>query len=107
MNSAIKVILADDHPVYRDGLRQMLTDDPRLKLVHETGTGRDALEDRQDGACLDVAGPHRKAVHLGIVEGRHCEWRGDGLGHNAAQGGCSGNLLGLRWWPRLRLRCRR
>jgi len=40
----IRIVLADDHPIYRDGLRQMLNQDARFELVHETGNGRDALQ---------------------------------------------------------------
>ncbi len=40
----IRIVLADDHPIYRDGLRQMLIQDARFELVHETGNGRDALQ---------------------------------------------------------------
>jgi len=57
----IKLVLADDHPVYRDGLRQMLELDDSLQLVHETGTGADALEQARrlqaDVLLLDIDMP--------------------------------------------------
>jgi len=57
----IKVVLADDHPVYRDGLRRMLETDPGLELVHEASNGRDALDQarrlKADVVLLDLDMP--------------------------------------------------
>jgi DNA-binding NarL/FixJ family response regulator len=39
----ITVLLADDHPVVRDGLRGMLADEPGIEVVGEAGNGRDAV----------------------------------------------------------------
>jgi DNA-binding NarL/FixJ family response regulator len=64
----IKVILADDHPVYRDGLRQMLESDLGLQLVHETGNGREALEQARrlqaQVLLLDVDMPQMSGVEV-------------------------------------------
>lgn len=38
------VILVDDHPVVRSGLRAVLERDPAISIVGEAGTGEDALE---------------------------------------------------------------
>jgi DNA-binding NarL/FixJ family response regulator len=43
MNGEIKILMAEDHPVYRDGLRQIVEKDPALKIVQETGNGAEAL----------------------------------------------------------------
>jgi DNA-binding NarL/FixJ family response regulator len=68
MKSKIKIILADDHPVYRDGLKQMLASDPELDLIHETGNGRDALEQarrlKADILLLDVNMPQMSGVDV-------------------------------------------
>lgn len=39
----ITVLLVDDHPVVRDGLRGMLADEPGIEVVGEAGNGRDAV----------------------------------------------------------------
>lgn len=44
MEQEIRIILADDHPIVRQGLRQMIEADRRLSVVAEAGNGRDALE---------------------------------------------------------------
>jgi DNA-binding NarL/FixJ family response regulator len=71
----IKIILADDHPVYRDGLRQMLELDAELQLVHETGNGREALEQarrlKADVLLLDIDMPQMSGVAVARERQRH------------------------------------
>ena len=40
---AIRIVLADDHPVYRDGLRALIDRSPDLELVGEAATGSEAV----------------------------------------------------------------
>lgn len=44
MANEIRILIADDHPIVRQGLRQAIEADPELKIVGETGNGRVALE---------------------------------------------------------------
>lgn len=41
---AVKLLLVDDHKLFREGLRRILELEPDLKVVGEAGTGRIALE---------------------------------------------------------------
>ena len=41
--SAIRLLIVDDHPVVRDGLRGMLAGDPDLEVVGEAADGAEAL----------------------------------------------------------------
>jgi len=48
MDKDIRVMIADDHPVVRRGLRQTIEADPRLKVVAEAGDGEAALAQIQE-----------------------------------------------------------
>jgi len=56
-----KILIVDDHPLFRAGLRQVITADPHFELVGETGDGEDALlliqERKPDVAVLDLKLP--------------------------------------------------
>lgn len=41
--SAIRVLIADDHPIVRDGLRGMFTGDARFEVVGEAADGAEAV----------------------------------------------------------------
>jgi len=43
MAGSIRVLIADDHPVVRDGLRAMLATQPDMELVAEAATGAEAV----------------------------------------------------------------
>jgi DNA-binding NarL/FixJ family response regulator len=43
MTDRVRVLIADDHPVFRSGLRALLATDPALKVVGEAATGLEAV----------------------------------------------------------------
>ena len=57
----ITIIIADDHPIVRQGLRQVIEEDSALKVVAEAGNGREAVEaigvHSPDVTILDVDMP--------------------------------------------------
>ncbi|HNG31594.1 MAG TPA: response regulator transcription factor, partial [Blastocatellia bacterium] len=61
MTTAITILLADDHPVFRRGLGLMLASDKQLQVVAEAANGTEALvrlrELQPDIAILDVNMP--------------------------------------------------
>jgi DNA-binding NarL/FixJ family response regulator len=58
---AIRVLLADDHPVVREGLRGMLAAEPDITVVAEAGSGGEAaalaLAHRPDVILMDLRMP--------------------------------------------------
>ena len=40
----VRVVLADDHPMYRYGVAAVLADEPRIDLLGQASTGRELLE---------------------------------------------------------------
>ncbi len=61
MSNKISLILADDHPVVRQGLRQTIEKDKRLVVVAEANNGEEAIEIIRDKkpqiAVLDIDMP--------------------------------------------------
>jgi two-component system, NarL family, nitrate/nitrite response regulator NarL len=59
--SRVSVLVADDHPVYREGIVRAVKERPDLKLVGEAGEGRSALSEikrlEPDVAVLDIRMP--------------------------------------------------
>jgi DNA-binding NarL/FixJ family response regulator len=57
----ITIIIADDHPIVRQGLRQVIEEDVRLRVVAEANNGREAVdrvaEHSPDVTILDVDMP--------------------------------------------------
>ena len=44
VNAVISVLLVDDHPVVRQGIRAMLQDQPSLQVIGEAANGQEALQ---------------------------------------------------------------
>ncbi|MEV6977907.1 response regulator transcription factor [Kitasatospora sp. NPDC093806] len=61
VGAPIRVVIADDEPMVRAGVRAVLTIDPGIEVVAETGDGREAVElvrrHRPDVAVLDIRMP--------------------------------------------------
>ena len=61
MTPPIRLLVADDHPVVRDGLRAMLATQPDMELVGEAATGTQAVERaralRPDVVLMDLQMP--------------------------------------------------
>ena len=61
MDREVRVLIADDHPIFRQGLRQIIDTAPQLEVVCEAADGEQALEWLQgpgaDVAVLDLTMP--------------------------------------------------
>jgi len=64
----IRIVLADDHPIVLDGLRNLIRAEPDFALVGEAVSGPSALkiirEQRPDVAVLDISMPELNGILL-------------------------------------------
>lgn len=62
----VRVVIADDHPVFRGGLRALLATLPNTDVVGEAGTGTEVVEIvlavRPDVAVLDLQMPQLDGI---------------------------------------------
>lgn len=60
-NKTVRVFLADDHTLVRQGFRRLLEDDPRIRVVGEASTGISAAEQckdlKPDVVVMDISMP--------------------------------------------------
>jgi two-component system nitrate/nitrite response regulator NarL len=74
----IRIVIADDHPIFRDGLRRLLESEGDMKVVGEACDGIEAVklatEIKPDILLLDLAMPH----HTGLDALRDLNTRGAG-----------------------------
>ena len=78
--SPIRLLIVDDHPVVRDGLRGMVAAEPDLEVVGEAGNGLEALalvpRVRPDVALVDLRMPELDGVAtIRALRERHPEVR--------------------------------
>jgi DNA-binding NarL/FixJ family response regulator len=66
----IRVLLADDHALVRQGFRRILEDEPDIEVVGEAGGGAEAIElERRldpDVVVMDMAMPEINGLHAAI-----------------------------------------
>ena len=64
----VRVLVADDHPIYREGIVRAIKERPDLELVGEAGDGREALESIRelspDVAVLDIRMPELEGTQV-------------------------------------------
>ncbi len=66
--SVLRILIADDHPLVRTGLRKILESAGGWEVVAETGNGRDAVRHalslRPDVAIIDIAMPQLNGIEV-------------------------------------------
>lgn len=68
MKPEIRIVIADDHPIFRRGLRSVIETDQKLKIVAEAEDGEAALEQIQilqpEIAILDMEMPNKDGFEV-------------------------------------------
>ena len=66
MSSPVRIMLADDHTIVRQGLARLLEEQPNLKVIGEATNGRDAVEKakqlKPDVVIMDIAMPRLNGI---------------------------------------------
>ncbi len=64
----IRILIADDHAIVREGLKQILSESPDMRVVAEASTGREVLENISnndfDIVILDIGMPGRGGLDI-------------------------------------------
>lgn len=68
MSDKIRIIIADDHPIFRSGLKSILKDETNIQIVGEASDGNKALELiselNPDIAVLDMSMPEKTGLQI-------------------------------------------
>ncbi|HMS33876.1 MAG TPA: response regulator transcription factor [Ignavibacteria bacterium] len=68
MDKEIRIVIADDHPIFRGGLKQIIDFDNRIKIIGEADNGQKALELitalKPDVAILDIDMPKKTGLEV-------------------------------------------
>lgn len=76
MTEKTTVVLVDDHPVFRKGLRMLLEDEPDFSVIGEAGDGEQAIalisELQPDIAVLDISMPDVSGIEVAECVSRDC-----------------------------------
>lgn len=64
----IKIIIADDHPIVRRGLKQIIQDEKDMKVIYEAANSEEVLlflnEHKADVMLLDISMPGKSGLDL-------------------------------------------
>ena len=68
VTKAIKVFIADDHAIVREGLKQILADTKDIIVAGEAENGLDAIRSTRKSGChvllLDISMPDRSGIEV-------------------------------------------
>lgn len=64
----LRILIADDHPVFRRGLKELIQESPEMVVTDEAANGREALAKARKGeydmVLLDITMPYQNGVDV-------------------------------------------
>src|SRR5690242_13432073 len=78
MAERVRVVVADDHPIFRSGLREVLAAEPSIIIAEEAADGESALRavlsQKPDVAILDIDMPKKNGLDvMNALRAARCE----------------------------------
>ncbi|MEJ2660436.1 MAG: response regulator transcription factor, partial [Desulfobacteraceae bacterium] len=68
MTAKLKIVIIDDHPLFREGIKTIIARDRRFEVVDEAGNGREGLEKavnlKPDVAVVDISLPDTTGLEV-------------------------------------------
>lgn len=68
MPEKVRIIIADDHPIFRGGLKNIIKDEENIQIIGEAADGKKALElilnEAPDIAVLDMSMPEKTGLQV-------------------------------------------
>ena len=68
MTAKLRILIIDDHPLFREGIKTILARDGRFEVVDEAGSGREGIEKacqhKPDVVLLDVSLPDETGMEV-------------------------------------------
>lgn len=71
MSKAVRILIADDHPIFRKGILSIVNDNPNIQVVGESSNGEEALklinELKPDIVLLDIDMPLMSGLEVARI----------------------------------------